>query len=181
MSSENKQSAYDLLSPKRRAFVDAYFECKFNGTHAAIKAGYSEKTANEQAARLLANVSVKRAVEERRAVVEVENKLETSEVVDKLRAISDTNIFDIVSWENGELTAKDSKDIPRELGACIAEVSQVPTEFGSRIKVKFHDKIKALELLGRYLNMFTDKVQVEGKGLGLVLNMGGRPDTNEPD
>ncbi len=50
------------LTPKQEAFVREYL-IDLNGTQAAIRAGYSAKTANEQAARLLANVSVADAVQ----------------------------------------------------------------------------------------------------------------------
>ena len=49
------------LTPKQSAFVQEYLK-DLNGTQAAIRAGYSKKTANEQAARLLANASVQAAV-----------------------------------------------------------------------------------------------------------------------
>ena len=49
------------LTPKQYAFVQEYLIDK-NGTQAAIRAGYSPKTANEQAARLLAKVSVDQVV-----------------------------------------------------------------------------------------------------------------------
>jgi hypothetical protein len=65
MSQKTEQSAYSKLSPKRQRFVDEYC-ADFNGTQAAIRAGYSARTANEQAAALLAIPSVKEAVEERK-------------------------------------------------------------------------------------------------------------------
>lgn len=52
-----------VLTPKQQAFVNEYL-IDLNGTQAAIRAGYSPKTANEQAARLLAKANVKAAVEE---------------------------------------------------------------------------------------------------------------------
>lgn len=49
------------LTPKQQRFVEEYLvDC--NATQAAIRAGYSRKTANEQAARLLVNVSIKEAI-----------------------------------------------------------------------------------------------------------------------
>lgn len=51
------------LTDRQAKFVDEYL-IDLNGTQAAIRAGYSAKTANEQAARLLANVSVSEAVRE---------------------------------------------------------------------------------------------------------------------
>ncbi len=52
------------LTPKQDAFVKAYLLNGGNGTQAAITAGYSEKTANEQAAQNLAKLSIKNAIEE---------------------------------------------------------------------------------------------------------------------
>lgn len=51
------------LTAKQQAFADEYLK-DLNGTQAAIRAGYSPKTANEQAARLLANVSVQETIRE---------------------------------------------------------------------------------------------------------------------
>ena len=53
--------AKDTLSGKQSAFVKEFLVDR-NGTQAAIRAGYSAKTANEQAARMLAKVSIKEAV-----------------------------------------------------------------------------------------------------------------------
>lgn len=50
------------LTPKQKCFVEEYL-IDLNQTQAAIRAGYSEKTANEQASRLLANVNIKKAIE----------------------------------------------------------------------------------------------------------------------
>ena len=50
------------LTPKQQRFVEEYIK-DLNGTQAAIRAGYSPKTANEQAVRLLANVSIKTAID----------------------------------------------------------------------------------------------------------------------
>lgn len=54
------------LTPKQQRFVDEYL-IDLNGTQAAIRAGYSVRTANEQAAQLLAKLSVQQAVAEAQA------------------------------------------------------------------------------------------------------------------
>lgn len=54
------------LTLKQSRFIDEYL-IDLNGTQAAIRTGYSAKTANEQAARLLANVSIKKEIDERLA------------------------------------------------------------------------------------------------------------------
>lgn len=52
------------LSEQRKRFVDEYL-IDLNGTQAAIRAGYSPKTAQEQASRLLSNVMVRAEIEKR--------------------------------------------------------------------------------------------------------------------
>ncbi len=54
------------MTPKQEAFVREYL-IDLNGTQAAIRAGYSPATANEQASRMLANVSVAEAVAKAKA------------------------------------------------------------------------------------------------------------------
>ena len=51
------------MTPKQKRFVEEYL-IDLNATQAAIRAGYSKKTANPQGARLLANVSIKAALKE---------------------------------------------------------------------------------------------------------------------
>ena len=166
MSTDIKKTEYDKLSAKRQRFIDEYC-IDFNGTQAAIRAGYSIRTANEQAARLLATVSVKRALEEKRAEMAESSKLKTSDVIDELRRIAFSDITQVVSFNAAKAKVKSSRKLSEDARKVIASVSQ--TQNG--LTVKMHDKVKALELLGRYLNIFTDRVEVEGCGLGLILNM----------
>ena len=120
------------LNDKQRRFVDEYL-IDLNGTQAAIRAGYSKRTANEQAARLLANVSVR-------------SHLQT--LMDK-RA------------ERVERTADDVlRDIGKVKESCMAEVYD---KEGNATMANHASALKALELEGRHLKMFTDKVEHSGK------------------
>lgn len=51
------------LSPKQQAFVEAYCHNGFNATQAAITAGYSKKTANQQGPKLLVNIGITKAID----------------------------------------------------------------------------------------------------------------------
>lgn len=166
MSSENEKTEYDKLPAKQQRFVDEYC-VDSNGTQAAIRAGYSPKTANEQGSRLLANISVKRAVKEKKAEIAEESKLKASDVIDELRKIAFSDITQVMSFSASKAKIKPSRTLSEDAKKIVASVSQ--TKAG--LTVKLHDKVKALELLGRYLNIFTDRVEVEGRGLGLILNM----------
>jgi phage terminase small subunit len=166
MSTITKKTEYDKLSAKRQRFVDEYC-IDFNGTQAAIRAGYSIKSANEQAARLLANVSIRKALDEKRLEIAESSKLKVSDVIDELRKIAFSDITQVISFSNSKAKVKSSRKLSEDARKVIASVSQ--TQNG--LTIKMHDKVKALELLGRYLNIFTDRVEVGGCGLGLILNM----------
>lgn len=176
MSTDIKKIEYNKLSAKQQRFVDEYC-VDFNGKQAAIRAGYSVKTANEQAARLLTNVNVKRALEEKRAEIAEESKLKASDVIDELRKIAFSDITQVMSFSASKAKIKSSRKLSEDAKKIVASVSQ--TRAG--LTVKLHDKVKALELLGRYLNIFTDRVEVEGRGLGLILNMNAPVSENNKD
>lgn len=76
------------LTDKQQAFCNEYLK-DFNGTQAAIRAGYSEKTANEQAARLLANVSIKNYIESHQKEAEKQTQLDFQWVLNRFKEISD--------------------------------------------------------------------------------------------
>jgi phage terminase small subunit len=154
-----------MLNEKQKRFVKEYV-IDLNGTQAAIRAGYSPRTANEQACALLAKPSVAEAVA--KAQEKVSNKLEiTAErVLAELAKIGFVNSEDYLD-QNKNL---DLKKATRDQMACISEITE-DTTGGSgdgerravlRTKVKFWDKTRGLEMLGRHLKLYTDIVRHEG-------------------
>lgn len=125
------------LTPKQEAFVREYL-IDLNATQAAIRAGYSQKTANEQGARLLANVSIASAIDVLKLKREVKTEI-TAEWV--LNAIRDT----IVRCGQGEP---------------VYTATGEPTG-----EWKFDSKgvLKGCELLGRHLALFKDRLEVSGE------------------
>ena len=57
----DKKPRDKVLTPRQARFVEEYLK-DLNGTQASIRAGYSAKTANEQAAQNLAKLSIQQAV-----------------------------------------------------------------------------------------------------------------------
>lgn len=159
----DNQSAYDKLTPKRRRFVDEYV-VDFNGTQAAIRAGYSKKTADRQAEQLLRILEVKQAVEAKAAKIAERNKVKADDVLQELRRLGFSDITNILTWKNNTITLRNASKLKPEVTACISEISQTETANGRNIKIKLHSKTAALEMLGRYLALFTDKHEVTGKG-----------------
>ena len=78
----------EALTPKQETFCQQYI-IDMNGTQAGIRAGYSEKTANEQASRLLANVNIQARIGELRAELSKSTKITQEWVLNRFKDISD--------------------------------------------------------------------------------------------
>jgi phage terminase small subunit len=186
------------LTDKQRLFVKHYILTR-NATQSAIKAGYSERTARSIGQRLLTNVDIKKAIEKR--FEKVEQPLDTS--IDNLvkqlgkQAYADMRDFvEIterpyykVDMEGNLILDADNKAIidgyesfikmkPLEEidGTLITEIKQ--TKDG--IQFKRTDPQKAIEMLGKYRKMFTEKVEHSGEGAPInVVFRANRPPKKE--
>jgi len=83
-----KKEAGNSMNDKQRAFAEEYAKDK-NGTQAAIRAGYSAKTAYSQAERLLRNVEVRAHVERTLAASAERTELTIASVTTKLLVLSE--------------------------------------------------------------------------------------------
>jgi phage terminase small subunit len=152
------------LTPKQARFVAEYLK-DLNGTQAATRAGYSAGTAESQASTLLRNPKVRAAVDEalERRAERVEVK--TDDILRELLRLATTDIGQAFD-EEGRLKPLHAMPV-----AVRRAISGIETEelfegggaervrIGNVRKVKFWDKTKALELLGKHLKLFTDKVE----------------------
>lgn len=145
------------LSPKQAAFVAEYL-IDLNATQAAIRAGYSEKSADKIGAQLLGKTRVREAIEKSQAKRTERTEVTADRVVTELAKIAFADPRDLMEWGPDGLMLKDCRIIPDVAAAAVAEVS----EGKDGMKLKKLDKLKALELLGRHLGMFTDKVEMSG-------------------
>lgn len=85
------------LTPKQKCFVEEYL-IDLNQTQAAIRAGYSEKTANEQASRLLANVNIQAAIKEAMAERSKRTQITADMVLQRWWEISNVDVNDLVQF-----------------------------------------------------------------------------------
>ncbi len=146
------------LTPKQLRFVEEYL-VDLNGTQAAIRAGYSKRTANEQAARLLAKASVQVAIQERQAKRSKRIEVTVDRIELELARIAFFDIGRAVTWGPKGVTLLDSEGLAEDDRAAIAEVSETVTEHGGSQRIKTHSKIDALELLGKRHGMFVERVE----------------------
>lgn len=152
-----------MLTPKKARFVAEYL-VDLNATQAAIRAGYSAKTANEQGARLLTNVSVRSALTEAQQARAARTEITQDRVLKEIARVAFGDPRDVMTWGPEGVVLKDSSSLTEDQAMQVAEVSETTSSSGGSLKLKKHDKVKALELLGRHLGMFTDKIEASGAG-----------------
>lgn len=147
-----KQDSEKPLTDKQKLFCQEYL-IDLNGAQAAIRAGYSEKTAKEIASENLTKPNVSAYLQE--LMLERTESLEiTTEYV--LKTIVDTIE-----------RCKQAKPVKRSNG----ELVYVETDDGKMVPAYTFDSsavLKGAELLGRYRKMFTDKVEQTGKDGGPI-------------
>ena len=150
MGNEKKERR---LTGKQKKFVEEYL-VDHNGTQAAIRAGYSKKTANEIAAQNLAKVSIKSYLAEKQAIIQKKFDLSKETIIEELRRCGFANITDYLSFDANGVTFRDSEQLSNEQKAAIAEVSQSVTKDGGSMRIKLHNKIDALTKLGEHLGLW---------------------------
>ncbi|MDL2224667.1 terminase small subunit [Eubacteriales bacterium OttesenSCG-928-M02] len=158
------------LTDKQKKFVDEYL-VDFNATQAAIRAGYSERTATVTASKLLRNPRIQEYLQERQKDLQERTEITQEKVVAEYAKIAFADISDyanVVIDESGatqvQLTATES--LTPDQRVAIAGIKQT----ANGIEVKLYDKQKALEMLGRHLGMFVEKVEHTGNvGLSATI------------
>lgn len=131
------------LTLKQQRFVDEYI-ISGNATQAAIKAGYSKKTANRIATENLSKPVIKTAIDQRNAEIQSEKTMDMQEVMELLASIA--------RGETTEETVTNKGDV---------------IETATRNS----DKLKALELIGKRFGAWTDKKEISGN-LDIEIGMG---------
>jgi phage terminase small subunit len=132
-----------------------------NGKQAAIRAGYSKKTAEQQASRLLRNVKVKERIDELLAEATERAKLTVDDVINELKALAFWSIQDFISEGN---TVNDLSLMDRELLKPIVGIKTKTTKFyigdienvETTTELKLADKRATLVDLGRHLGIFKE-------------------------
>lgn len=166
------------LTNKQKRFCEEYL-IDLNATQAAIRAGYSPNTAEQTASRLLRNVKVQEYIAKRQKELSRSTEITQERVIKELALIAFSN--------NADYAHVVEKKMKAEVGGALVDVldedgkpvmyrtvepvlTEELTEEQKRalavikkgregLEVKSCDKVKALELLGKHLGIFTDKIE----------------------
>jgi phage terminase small subunit len=149
------------LRPKQAAFVAEYL-IDLNATQAAIRAGYSGATAGSIGGELLQKPEIQDAIREA-----MQKRAERTEITQDrvLKELGRLAFLDIRKAFNSDGSLKPIHELDDETAAAIAglEVSEImagENSIGSLKKIRLSDKKGALELIGRHLKMWNDKLDI---------------------
>lgn len=135
------------MNEKQKRFCDEYLiDC--NATQAAIRAGYSEKTAYSQGQRMLKHVEVKAYIDEQLEQLHNEKTADAREVFEYLTAV---------------MRGEHKEQVLRLAGNGVQEISD--------INVSAKERLKAAELIGKRYGMFKDNVNVELEPVVIVNDL----------
>lgn len=145
------------MTDKQARFCEEYM-IDLNATQAAIRAGYSPKTAQEQSARLLSNVMVQNRLAQLQAEQSRRTGVSADRVVRELAKIAFANASDTIDPETASVKLDASRD---DLAAIQSIKVKSFGEDGLEHEVKLADKLRALDLLGKHLGMYKDASEKE--------------------
>lgn len=149
------------LSDKQRRFVEEYL-VDLNATQAAIRAGYSEKTAGKIGSENLQKLDIQNAITEAQNARSRRTQITQDRVLQEFAKIGFSDIRSLFT-EGGNL--RSLGDLDADAAAALSSVEVVTKNLGDGEveyvhKIKMWDKVGSLTQMGRHLGMFVDKTEV---------------------
>ena len=152
-----------MLTLKQSRFVEEYL-IDLNGKQAAIRAGYSAKAAEVQAARLLGYVNVQQALQTAIEARSKRTQVTADRVVVELARIAFANMRDY--WpKEGETLDLHRLDQDRTAAVEVISIDETVDSSGvlhRRARLKLYNKLAALACLARHMGMFSGRHIAEG-------------------
>lgn len=147
------------MTKKQELFVAEYL-IDLNATQAAIRAGYSVKTAEVIGFENLRKPKIAGAIAEKMAERSKRTGVNQDRVVMELAKIAFVNASDVINSDDATIKAGATADDTAAIQS--VKVKVIPTKEGEGVEreIRLNDKLKALELLGKHLGMWNDKPDV---------------------
>jgi phage terminase small subunit len=156
------------LTAKQQKFADEYL-IDLNATQAAIRAGYSPKSAGTNADKLLKNTKIRAYIEARMAEHSRRTGVTQERIIRELARIAFLDPTQLIDMDTAELLTDAAADDRAAIASVKVKTMSGETEMIER-EVRFADKIKALELLGKRFGMWIDKQQVDVQGAVQIVD-----------
>lgn len=164
------------MTAKQQRFCDEYL-IDLNATQAAIRAGYSEKTARQIGTENLSKPAIAEYIEKRMAEKEDALIAKQDEVLRYLTSVMRRELSEHVVVTT---TEEDSFYEPDENGTMRKRTKRKETPQIVEIPSRLSDANKAAELLGKVYTLFSDRVEQDvDMELNVTVNYGGDDDNDE--
>ncbi len=153
-----------LLNARQRRFVEEYL-ISLNAKQSAIKAGYggTPESAAQYAVELMKKPHVKAAIDEGMRERSIRTGIDQDIVVRELSRVAFASLTDFVDWDSAGIRVKPPDEIDMDRLGAIGGL----TSNGDRLRINMHNKLKALELLGKHLGMFGPKPPEVSMGIDM--------------
>jgi phage terminase small subunit len=167
------------LNRRQEMFAREYL-VDYNATQAALRAGYSARTAYSQGQRLLKHVEVRRLLDEADAERRKRLQLSADDVLGELALLGRSDIGQVLDFTGDELRLRPANLIPESARRAISSVkvrryTEGHGDDARQVEVtefKLWDKLSALEKVGKHLDLFREKLELLGKdGKELIVKM----------
>lgn len=143
------------LTDKQDKFIDEYL-IDLNATQAAIRAGYSEKTARQIGQNLLTKVDIQESIQARMEERQKRTHITQDKVLNEIAAVAFANATDLVKVQDGIVCIKDTDTLEENVKKAIVGIK----EGRNGIEINMANKVSALEMLGKHLGMFKEKIEI---------------------
>ena len=146
------------MTKKQKRFIEEYL-IDLNATQAAIRAGYSPSTAKAIGSENLTKPDIKAQIDKAMAERSRRTGVNADRVVMELAKIAFVNAIEVIDPKTATVKEGASSD---DTAAIQSVKVKTFGEDGLEREIKMADKLKALELLGKHLGMFKDKIELSG-------------------
>lgn len=146
------------MTQKQKRFIEEYL-IDLNATQAAIRAGYSPDTAQQTGSENLSKPVIRAQIDRAMAERSKRTGVNAERVIQELAKIAFVNAAEVIDPKTA--TVKEDA-LPEDTAAIQSVKVKTFGEDGLEREIKMADKIKALELLGKHLGMFKDKLELSG-------------------
>ena len=168
------------MTPKQQRFVEEYL-VDLNATQAAIRAGYSARSAKSQGPSTLKVPVVAQAIARAQAARAERTRVTADRVVKELAKVAFGDPRRLLTWGPKGIELRDSQALTEAEAALVSEISENKTASGGGTRrVKLHCKMAALTALGRHFGVFSGTLTPPGAGESGDGAAGGRDEDEDP-
>ncbi len=144
------------MTPRQARFVEEYL-IDLNATQAAVRAGYSARSASSHGPRLLRRPKVKAALDRAMKARSERTRVTADRVLEELACLAFADLRDVADWGPQGVVARPAGGLSPETARAVAEVSDSGSGASRRVKVKLHDKKAALDALAKHLGLYLNR------------------------